>query len=78
MIQVGIVLNSSNIDIYLTSDNTLLQSTFTILKGDYIRIVVVAEEVPIHLAMVLRRAENIVNLARTITLTTNGLGDPTT
>jgi hypothetical protein len=73
----SIILHSSDIDIYLTRDNMLRYPTLTLLKGDDIGIVVVAYKVAIHLAVVLRATENIVNVAHLVTLTIDNLLYPT-
>jgi hypothetical protein len=77
IIYVGIILNSCHIYIYLACHNAILYPAFAILKGNDIGIVVVTQKVAIHLAMILRRAENIVNLASGISLLTDDLLNPT-
>jgi hypothetical protein len=68
VVYLGIILNGSYVDIYLTSYDTILYATCTILECDNIGIVVVAEEVTVHLTMILRRAEYVVNITHRIAL----------
>jgi hypothetical protein len=77
IIYIGVIRNRSHIDIYLASYNALAYPTIAILKGDDIGIVVVTEEVAVHLAMILRGAKYIVYLASGITLLAYNLLNPT-
>ena len=78
IIYISIILNCGNVDIYLASDNALLYPTLAVLKSDDVGIVVVAQEVAVHLSVVLRRAEDVVYLTSLVALAAYYLLYPTT
>jgi hypothetical protein len=56
----------------------LTYPTLTLLEGDDIGKVVVAYKIAVHLAVILRATENIIDLAHLVALSIDNLLDPTT
>ena len=74
----SVILDGGNIDIYLARDDMLAYPTLALLEGNDIGKVVVTYKVAIHLTMVLRATEDIVDIAHLVALAIDNLLKPTT
>ena len=78
LIYCGIIYHGSYVDVYLAVNDVFCEACFTLLEGDDVGEVVVAQEVAVELSVVLRRAEDVVYLACGVPLAAYNLLYPAT